>query len=216
MASQAESELSFRKLILRIAKDLNNENCVSLQFLHKTKKPKEKDIPGLIMMEELMSRGVFTQQHPDGLKEVLTDIDRQDLVYMVIEYQEKHPQKEGTKRSFKWSSKTKHSAGPETALSQKPPQGKPPQGKPQQVSNMLPATLMTALNINSHIHKLVEEAAAETQLCSKKKVAAIADIKKDFEKLKESIKKGIAVIKETHSAESRHEPPTEGMHESPT
>ena len=180
MATSVENyDHAFRRTLLCVGKELTTKDCLSLKFLYKTKNPIRKNQPGLEMLDELMTLGLFNKHQPDQLSEILTCIDRQDLANLVSDYYQQTQKQGHGKKNGRWGNRTPADAEIE---------------KSQARSNMLPVTLVTVLNINCHTLSLIEEAEKELQSCSKKETAAIVNVKKDFKRLKESLKKAIAAF----------------------
>ncbi len=189
MASLFEESLEhkFRKLVLNTAKDLTATNCQSIKFLYKSKTPIKSELPGLGLLEELMSIGLFSHQQPGKLIELLSSIDRPDLASTVTEYQQELVHRSGTKKNAKY---------PKASFAES-------EEKSPQCSYMLPVTLMTVLNINCHTFSLLEEAEKEAQLTSKRETTVIVEVKRDFKRLKESLKKALATVTEVQAMKCR-------------
>ncbi len=187
MARSEETTLTevFRILLHRIAIQLTPQNCHGLRFLiNYSISNNEQHILGLDILDELITRETITPLKLSGLERLLCEINRQDLVDLIKEYKKRDEFKSVEKQVRKKA-------------------GKKPSVKKFSVDDdMLPSTLLTAAHLNSHMWSLVDTATRTRAMC-KKEVTALAEVKKDYEKLRKSLKKAIVVLTEKKVTEER-------------
>ncbi len=176
-------QFSFRQLIVKVSDGLSAKNCQTLNYLYRLRIPKE-DMQGLGILIELEERDYINYKEPDKLEQILTEQSRQDLVKLVTEYKNELVKSQSTKKSGRKGSKLRLGIVDDAAP------------KCQVSSNIVPATLMTLLNINSHTFKLFEESLKELSPVTKEHEAAVDDIKSRHKQYNEALKKCIKTFQE--------------------
>ena len=84
---ESAAEILFRFTVHDVARGLTLENCHSLKFIYNlSQQSRDKDMPGLEIMKELMAQNTFSYQEPNKLVDLLSRIKREDLNSLVKKY----------------------------------------------------------------------------------------------------------------------------------
>ncbi len=187
-------EHSFRVLVYNIADKLTPQNCRSLRFIYKVRtESTQQEFTGLDIMKELISQDYFNHMQPEPLESCLAEINRQDLVGLVKKYKKSDEFKGAQKREMK---KTGKKGAKSKASDNQTSEGK---WSSHSLSLILMHTAQTVGQTKYFLEAMTQE--VEQQPRKREIVAAIDDIKKDFEKLGRSLNKAITLSTEPHSSE---------------